>query len=131
MRKFLLATHGAFASGIKSSLEMITGENENVHIIGAYTEGNKPIESELNNILAGCQPGDELIIFTDIAGGSITSEILRLTRMENVYVIAGMNLPLLLDIVLADPEIPADEIIESGISTAREQILFVSKLMNS
>jgi fructoselysine/glucoselysine PTS system EIIA component len=131
MRKFLLASHGSFASGIKSSLEMITGGNDNIFTIGAYTEGNKSIESEIEIILNGLKSEDELIVFTDIAGGSITGEILRLSRKENIYVIAGMNLPLLLDIILADPDAEVNEVIENGIANAREQILFVSKLLNS
>jgi fructoselysine and glucoselysine-specific PTS system IIA component len=131
MRKFLIATHGSFSAGIRSSLEMITGSNDNVFIIQAYTDGNKAIEAELNEILSTIGDNDELLVFTDIAGGSITSEILRLAHRDNVYVISGVNLPLLLDIILADPDMPVDDVIESGISNAREQIVFVSKLMNS
>jgi len=131
MRKFLLATHGSFAAGIKASLEMITGENENIFTIAAYTDGNRSIESDLDKILSVCQPDDQLIVFTDIAGGSITSEILRLARRENVYLISGMNLPLLLDIILADPDTEINEVIENGISNAKEQIIYVSKLFNS
>jgi fructoselysine/glucoselysine PTS system EIIA component len=131
MRKYLLATHGTFAAGIRSSLEMITGTNDNLFIIQAYTEGNKSIDSELNIILEQTAVDDELVVFTDIAGGSITSQILQAARMKNVYVISGMNLPLLLDIILADPGLPVEEVIETGILNAREQIVFVSKLMNS
>jgi fructoselysine/glucoselysine PTS system EIIA component len=131
MRKFLIATHGSFSAGIRSSLEMITGSNDNVFIIQAYTDGNKSIDSELSDILEQTADDDELVVFTDIAGGSITSEILRLARRDNVYMVSGVNLPLLLDIILADPEMPVDDVIESGISNARDQIVFVSKLMNS
>ena len=131
MRKFLLASHGSFAAGIRSSLEMITGANDNLFIIQAYIDGNKSIDSELNEILEKTEENDELVVFTDIAGGSITSQILQAGRRENVYVISGMNLPLLLDIILADPDMPVDEVIETGIQNAREQIVFVSKLMKS
>ncbi len=51
MRKFLIATHGSFAAGIKSSLEMIIGSTENLYTIQAYTEGNKTITDELDEIL--------------------------------------------------------------------------------
>ena len=129
MRKFLIATHGSFAEGIKSSLEMIAGSNENVHIIGAYTDGNKSIEEDLDRVLLQVGRNDELIVFTDLAGGSITSEILRLVQGENIYVVAGINLPLLLETVLADPDAPAEEVIENGISSARDQIMFVSRIL--
>ncbi len=131
MRKFLIATHGSFAAGLKSSLEMITGEAENLFIIQAYTNGNKSITDELNEVLQKVTTDDELIIFTDLAGGSITSEILQAAMKDNIYIVSGVNLPLLLDIILADPEAEINDLIENGISNARDQIVFVSKLINS
>ena len=38
MRKFLIATHGTFANGVKSSLDIIIGQTENVFLIQAYVE---------------------------------------------------------------------------------------------
>ncbi len=72
---------------------------------------------------------DELIIFTDLAGGSITNQVLQTALKKNVYIVAGVNLPLLLDIVLSDPEIPVNEVIETGILNAKDQIVFVNKLI--
>ena len=129
MRKFLIATHGSFAAGIKSSLEMIIGSTENLYVIQAYTEGNKDITDELDVIMQKVGDDDELIIFTDLAGGSITNQVIQTALKKNVYIIAGVNLPLLLDIVLSDPEVPVNEIIESGISNARDQIVFVNKMI--
>jgi fructoselysine/glucoselysine PTS system EIIA component len=129
MRKFLIATHGSFAAGIKSSLEMIIGRTENMNIIQAYTEGNKTIADELDEIVKRITDDDELIIFTDLAGGSITNQVLHTALKKNVYIIAGVNLPLLLDVVLSDPEAPVNEIIEAGISNARDQIVFVNKII--
>jgi fructoselysine and glucoselysine-specific PTS system IIA component len=129
MRKFLIATHGSFAAGIKSSLEMIIGSTENVYAIQAYTEGNKTITEDLNQIMQKVSDDDELIIFTDLAGGSITNQVLQTALKKNIYIIAGVNLPLLLDIVLSDPEAPISEVIETGISNARNQIVFVNEMI--
>jgi len=63
MRKFLIAAHGSFSSGIKSSLDIIIGKMENVFIIDAYVDGNQSIENELNAILEKVQADDELIVF--------------------------------------------------------------------
>ncbi len=131
MRKFLIATHGTFAGGIKSSVDLILGESENVFLIQAYTEGNKSLQEEIMEVLNQVQSKDELIVFTDLMGGSITNQILQHAMKENVFIIAGINLPLLLDIMLADPEIPILEAIETGIENAKEQIVFVNKLINS
>jgi len=131
MRKYLIATHGTFAGGIKSSIDLILGETENVFLIQAYLEENKSLQEEIQNVLKQINPEDELIVFTDLMGGSITNQILQFGLKENVYILAGVNLPLLLDILLADPETPVCEVIETGLENAREQMVFVNKLINT
>lgn len=129
MRKFLIASHGTFASGIKSSLDIIIGSMENVFLIEAYTGENKSIEDDLAEVLKQVSNEDELIVFTDLMGGSVTNQVLQYALKENVFIVTGFNLPLLLDILLSDPETPVDEVIESGISNAKDQIVFVNKLI--
>lgn len=108
---------------------MIIGSTENLYTIQAYTEGNKTIKDELDEILLKISEEDELIIFTDLAGGSITNQVLQTAFKKNIYIVAGVNLPLLLDIVLSDPETTINEAIETGISNAKDQIVFVNKLI--
>jgi fructoselysine/glucoselysine PTS system EIIA component len=131
MRKYLIATHGTFAKGIYSSLEIIMGTLENVFLIQAYTGENKSLKEEIDQVLEQTKADDELIVFTDLMGGSITNQILQYALKKNVYIVSGFNLPLLLDIMLADQKIPVNEVIENGINNAREQIVFVNKLIAS
>jgi mannose/fructose-specific phosphotransferase system component IIA len=128
MRKFLIATHGQFARGVKSSLDIIIGQTENVFLIEAYVEENKGIESEMEAILENIGEGDELIIFTDLLGGSITNQVLRSTQNRNVHVVSGFNLALLIEVLMADTDMPAPEVIESAIVNAKEQMAYVNKL---
>jgi len=130
MRKFLIAAHGKFASGIKSSLDIIIGETENIFVIDAYADGNKSIEDELAKILENIKPDDELIVFSDLMGGSITNQVLRFALRENVHIVSGMNLPLLIDIIMADVDIPVADTIENSLKAAREQVVYVNKLFN-
>ena len=131
MRKYLIATHGTFAGGIKSSLDIILGESETINLIEAYTETNKSLQEDIEEVMKPLIPEDELIVFTDLLGGSITNQILQFGLRENVFIVAGINLPLLLDIMLADSETPINEVIENGIENGREQMVFVNKLINS
>ncbi|SHH91498.1 PTS system, mannose-specific IIA component [Chryseolinea serpens] len=128
-RKFLIATHGRLATGIKSSLDIIIGQTDHVFLIEAYVEENKGIEGDLEKILKDLQPHDELIVFTDLLGGSITNQVLRYTQGHLVHVVSGFNLALLIEVLMADAETPAAEVIEAAIVNAREQIVYVTKLM--
>jgi fructoselysine and glucoselysine-specific PTS system IIA component len=131
MRKFLIATHGQFARGIKSSLEIIIGQTENLFLIEAYVGENKGIESEMEAILENIGEGDELIIFTDLLGGSITNQVVRSTQGRNVHVVSGFNLALVIEVIMAGADMAAPEVIESAIANAKEQMAYVNKLMTS
>jgi fructoselysine/glucoselysine PTS system EIIA component len=166
IRKFLIATHGAFAGGILSSLELIAGLPENVFVLQAYLDGNRSIEEELGKIIDPGNQEEEWIVFSDLLGGSITNQLLRqflggppamgnlpavgsppvvggspvaagapvvasapAAANEHIHIVAGFNLALLIEIVLADVNIPAAEVIESAIGKAREQMVYVNPLV--
>lgn len=129
MRKFLIATHGAFANGVKSSLEIIIGETENLFLIGAYLDQNVSVEDELKPILDSLSDDDELIIFTDLLGGSVNNIMLREALRKNVHILSGFNLPLLIEVILSDNDTPVAEVIESAIENAKAQLAYVNKLI--
>ncbi len=131
-RKFLIVSHGALASGIRSALELITGTPGEVGIVQAYIEENKPVEEELSALLAGAGEEEEWVVFTDLLGGSITNQVLRvaagLTGGRHVHVVAGINLPLVIEVVLADTEIPVAEVLAEAVGRAREQLVYVNTI---
>lgn len=130
-RKFLIATHGAFAKGVKSALDIIVGEMDNVFLIQAYLDESKPVEEELTSILETTTNEDELIIFTDLLGGSVNNIMLRNALRENVHIVSGFNLPLVIEILLGDADSPVIEVIENAISNAKEQMVYVNKLITN
>jgi fructoselysine/glucoselysine PTS system EIIA component len=129
-RKFLIATHGAFSAGVRSSLDMIIGAQENLFIIQAYVDQNIAIEDEIKQVLEQIGDEDELIIFSDILGGSVTNQLLQQALKPNIHIISGFNLPLLIDVMLAEAGTPVDEVISNAITNAKEQMVYASKLIN-
>jgi len=130
-RKFLIATHGNLATGVKSTLDIIIGHTENVFLIEAYVKENKGIEHDLAALLKTLARNEELIIFTDLLGGSITNQAVRFTQGRNVHIVSGFNLALLIEVLMADTSTPAEEVIESAIQNSKEQIVYVTKMMAS
>jgi len=128
-RKFLIATHGTFAKGLKSSLDVIAGVQENVFFIQAYLDNVDDIKDELETLLKNKGPQEEWVIFTDLLGGSITNQVVRYVSGEYVHIIAGVNLPLLLELVLTDPVIPVEAVVEDILAKARDQMVYVNKLL--
>ena len=129
MRKFLIATHGRFASGIKSSLDMIIGAQDNIFVLDDYTDNDSPIQDHLDDILKEIEIGDELVVFTDIMGGSITNQIIQRINSGNAHIVSGVNLPLLIEVVLSDPNEDLQKVLDDAIENAKTQIVYVSKLI--
>lgn len=97
-RKLILASHGSFASGILSSLELICGKNDRITTIDAYMTADYNL-SEVIKVLMDENKENEVIVVTDIFGGSVNNEFLNYIHTPNFYLVAGMNLPLLIELM--------------------------------
>jgi len=104
---------------------------EHVFLIQAYVDENISVETEIKEILKQVGDDDELIVFTDILGGSITNQILQHAQRSNVHIISGVNLPLVIEVMLADTDTSVDEIIGAAIDNAKEQMVYVNKLLTA
>lgn len=126
-RMLVLASHGEFASGILSSLELICGKKNNIITLNAYLTTNYDLASEVEKLMKENQ-GNELIVITDIFGGSVNNEFLKYIHTPNFYLASGMNLPWLIEIVthFATAEsIP--QLIKSSLSNSKEMLQFCNE----
>jgi PTS system mannose-specific IIA component len=123
MNKFLIATHGALASGILSTIEIIIGNNKNIEYIDAFTEGTDLVK-ELGTFIQEIDENDVGVIFTDLRGGSVNQKAFNMvgnTDKKNIFVVTGFNLALILSLVLKSNRIVKEEI-DTEIKVAREQM---------
>ena len=90
------------ARGIVSSVDIILGKQDNLEYLSAYVEGEPPFENELKKIIDDNRDND-LIILTDLLGGSVNNEVMSMVDgKDNIHLITGMNLILVISILLAD-----------------------------
>ena len=89
------------------------------------------MEDELADVLENLKADEELVILTDLLGGSVNNVMLRNALRENVHIVSGFNLPLLIEIILADTDTPIIEVLESAITNAKEQMVYVNKLITT
>lgn len=105
MRQYILASHGGFSKGIYESIKIIVGEQPNVHIVSAFIDGNNDLEILVNEVLKKMNEEDEIIVCSDVFGGSVNNEFMKqLGKRKNLYLITGMNLPLLMQLFLSVEE---------------------------
>lgn len=123
-RKIVLASHGKFASGISSSLELICGSNEHVESVDCYLYKNFDLNKTVKDIM-NTHINDELIVITDLFGGSVNNEFLQYINQPNFYLIAGLNLPFLIELVTrVEHDIDTFSLIYQSLINAKESIQF-------
>lgn len=104
----VLVAHGAMARGMVDAVVKIAGADE-AAIVPLSNEGVNPqVMVDRLNELVGDQPA---VIFTDLTSGSCTLAA-QITCRDNGrrVVVAGVNLPMLLDFVF-NRSLPLEELI--------------------
>lgn len=97
MKRLIIAGHGYYPKGLLSSLEIIMGKQDNISTLCAYVE-EMNIEHEIEQLLDRYQE-DEIIVLTDLLGGSVNNFFLKYIERKNIHIIAGINLATLIEIV--------------------------------
>ena len=128
--KILIASHGTLAKGMKCSLELIMGKQEEVKTFCAYLDGETSIEARVKEFMENIKEGEEWVIVTDLLGGSVNNEFMKYIHRPDVHLLTGMNLALLL--VLTElKDASAEVAIEEALNAAREGAVNCRKLLDA
>lgn len=125
----MVATHGRFAEGIINSFQMILGKQENFSVLCAYAgEEEEALEKVVRKIVMERKADKDLIIITDLFGGSVNNEFMKYLNVPGVYLITGLSLPLLLELY-ANQERESKEMIRLSIMSAQSNLKFCNELL--
>ena len=100
----ILATHGDFATGILQSASMIFGEQPNVAAVTLQpNEGPDDVRRKMEEAVASFEDPDQVLILVDLWGGTPFNQSNGLiSGHEDTWaIVAGLNLPMLIDIVMS------------------------------
>ncbi|SRR5699024_4291086 len=123
--KIVVASHGAFCHGLVESYKMIAGDNSDIYAVSLTDEGIGEFSRELSKLVDKLILEDDILIMTDIQGGTPYNESLKymLDKPENIKVISGMNLPMLIEIGLAlNNDMEIDQLVNRAVEIGRKSI---------
>ncbi|WP_181188936.1 PTS sugar transporter subunit IIA [Bombilactobacillus bombi] len=127
--KLILVSHGRLAIGMKNTLEMIVGQQDKVLAIAAYDVDQSDFKSTVQKEVQN-NPGQQIVILTDILGGSVNTELSKLVvQYDNVYLITGMNLPLVLTLVTYTGTIDTQNI-SKMVTESQKSIIFMNQAIS-
>ena len=117
MKGILLVSHGGLAKGMKDSIEMINGYQENLRYVGIEpNEGGEQFEKKMIKEEEALGEVDKILIFCDLLGGTPCNIAMKNYYQDEKYiVISGMNSPMVLSAILNE-EISKNNIISDAIT---------------
>lgn len=124
MVKFFLSSHGRLASGIQNACAILLGENENLTVYDAYVDETNVLDA-LDEFFKGVTDQDEVLLCSDILGGSVNQYMMRYLDRPNTRLITGVNMPFMMNL-LAEEEHVSEERLDEIIEEAREYLCRVT-----
>ncbi len=117
MRRVAFASHGNLCIGLKDSVDLISGKAVEIETIAAFTD-DIPLEQKVAAFFSTVTEGEEVLVFTDLLGGSVNRAFLPYAERTGVFVVTGMFLGLVLETILL-PEPLTTASIEAAIERAK------------
>ena len=121
----LVTGHANFGTGITSSVNLIAGEQEAYKAVDFLpTYSTEDLTREITKALDELKDCEGVIIFTDLMGGTPFNVSAQIGHgKENIRIVAGTNLPMLVEIVMSRKFMDnLDELVDSVLETGKEQV---------
>lgn len=106
MLGIVIVTHGEFSAGLKDSAEVIMGSTNNIETVSLrHGDDVQKLGLQIEGKIETVDQGDGVIIFVDLVSASPYNQSVIVTnglaneKQESLYVVGGVNLPMLLEAI--------------------------------
>lgn len=122
----ILTGHGSFPIGMLESAKLIVGEVNNIEAVPFYKDLEK-FKSTMLKAIEKVDTDSGVVCFTDLPGGSTFNVCSKIALdRDNVIVIGGTNLPMLLS-ALFQRGLEMNEFIDKILSRGKNNIIAFEK----
>ena len=122
----IIITHGNLGESLLRVASEILGKKVSLHVISIeWKDGARGIEDKVDLIKEAIDKEDKgkgVVVFTDIFGGTPTNICVSLMEDENVEIITGVNLPLLLKFLSERERMSLGELSMALVERGKESI---------
>jgi PTS system mannose-specific IIA component len=126
----VLVTHGQLADEFLSAMEHIVGTQD--HTVTICIQPDDDMEkrrADIVNAVASVENGDGVILLTDMFGGTPSNLAISVMGEGNVEVIAGVNLPMLIQLARARQTQTLEDAVTDAQEAGKKYISVASKLL--
>jgi len=124
----IIATHGKFGEELKNSAEMILGNLENVYSISLLPEQSfEDFMNQADSLLK--KMSGTTIALVDLFGGTPSNVLTVLTRKYGHHVIAGLSMPLFIEVYMSKDQQSDTEVMQQFIASAQQAIVYTNQVV--
>lgn len=128
---FVLVSHGRLADELITALQHVVGPQEQIATvcIGPNDDMEKR-RQEIVDRVASVDSGDGVAVLTDMFGGTPSNLAISVMNEANVEVLAGANLPMLVQLASVRTSAPLAQAVEEAAAAGRKYIRLASELLD-
>lgn len=127
----VLVSHGHLADEMKAAMEHVVGPQEAVETVCIFpADDMEQRREEIQNKLSAVDRGEGVAVLTDMFGGTPSNLAISIMNQQNVEVLAGMNLPMLIKLAQIRGTQNLKEATLSAQEAGRKYINVASALLN-
>ena len=126
----VIVTHGRLAHEFRAALEHVVGPQEQLETISIGPDDDlDERRADMLSALARVDNGGGVVVLTDMFGGTPSNLAISVMERDNVEVIAGVNLPMLIKLASVRGTEPMSVAIEKAQDAGRKYIHVASRVL--
>ncbi|MBQ1530758.1 MAG: hypothetical protein K6F23_13135 [Solobacterium sp.] len=133
MKRVVLLTHGELGRGFMSAMKVISAEDADIQTIALQPEDSpETLTGKIAETLGKYEASDLKILMTDVPFGSTTQTAIPfLMETENLYIVSGTNLGLLMGVLMDTFEdCSVTERLHDLIAQSRETVSLINDMLD-
>lgn len=129
MIRYLFASHGPLASGMAESVKFIAGRDKHIDTICAYMDPSVGLVQQIEDVFNTYDSNDEIVVLTDLYGGSVNNEFINLLQKKKFYLVAGMSMALAIQILMTLDENDLETGIKNAVNEGNSAVIYCNDLI--
>ena len=130
----VVVTHGELAKELIAAVNFVLSSNPSVKMEGVCLDPGREFETfkqEIKSAIKKVKKKDGVLLVTDMFGGTPSNISLTFLEDNNVEVISGVNLPMLLKLATLSDKVKLEEAVKIAEAAGRDNIIVASKLLHN
>jgi len=128
----VIVSHGKLAEEILNALTIIIGETVNIEAISiGWYDDVEESKKKINKSLKNVDQKNGAVIFTDMFGGTASNLSFSFLKNDQVEIITGVNLPMLIKFVSLQRSNNLKEVVKKVVEQGKKNIHIASVLLSS